>query len=357
MDGTQELEEQVRRLSQDVDEMRHRMAGLEGAAPEPVNGKARSNRRGFLRLGATAAAGALGWMAVKAVPAAAATGQYMVLGCGNAAANPTVLQASAAVSPTLGIEDMAFSQTNLNTALGTFTEAFTAPLQGLGGAGLVPGTEGIDGWASGATSYAVWGFTDAGTGVTGESLTGIGLYARATGRIRQDPQGTAGLPAYSPNLMEQVRDANGVLWIHNLAGAWRRVNTVRTDASDGSGVPFKPLRRVDTRSLGGPKAAGGTYPFLVAPFGAGASAIPSDAIAVVGNLTAVNYTGPGFLAIMPQGVAYNPNTDPSSINFIVGQAAIANAFVCGLNPANGQLQVYVGGHSSHFIIDITAYIQ
>ena len=82
----------------------------------------------------------------------------------------------------------------------------------------------------------------------------------------------------------------------------------------------------------------------------------------MGNLTAVSYTGAGFLAIMPAGITigtgvgqYNPAADPSSLNFIVGQAAIANAFVCGLH--NGQLQVYVGLHSSYFIVDVTAYLQ
>jgi len=40
----------------------------------------------------------------------------------------------------------------------------------------------------------------------------------------------------------------------------------------------------------------------------------------------------------------------------VGQAAIANAFVCGLS-TGGALQVYVAGSACHFIIDITAYIQ
>jgi len=65
---------------------------------------------------------------------------------------------------------------------------------------------------------------------------------------------------------------------------------------------------------------------------------------------------------MPGGIVagtgagqYNPAADPSSVNFIVGQAAIANAFVCGLH--NGQLQVFIGIVDSHFIVDITAYLQ
>ena len=89
--------------------------------------------------------------------------------------------------------------------------------------------------------------------------------------------------------------------------------------------------------------------------GTGLSTIPTDASGVTGNVTAADYTGPGFLSVTPQAVAYNPVADPSTVNFILGQAAIANSFTCGLN--NGQLQVYVGSSSSHFIVDITGYIQ
>ncbi|TMB86433.1 MAG: hypothetical protein E6J37_12900 [Chloroflexi bacterium] len=214
--------------------------------------------------------------------------------------------------------------------------------------------DGVDGWAGGTSGAGVYGLTDAGYGVIGESSTGIGLYARSSGRIRQEALANPGAPTYTPNDFEQVRDAVGVLWIHNPSGVWRRVNTVRVDRADNVAGAYKPFRRLDTRS-GAIKAAGSTTVVSVAGTGAGASAIPSDAVAVVGNLTAVNYTGSGFLAIMPSGTVFNPAADPSSVNFIVGQKAIANAFVCGLS--GGAVQVYVAGHSSHFIVDITAYIQ
>src|SRR5437588_2281604 len=102
-DRTQELEEQVRRLSTSMEEMRAELASLHGSAAGKTNTP--RSRRGFLRMGVAAAAGAVGWAAVKAVPAAAATGGYMVLGSGNVAANPTTLQATAAVSPVFAAED------------------------------------------------------------------------------------------------------------------------------------------------------------------------------------------------------------------------------------------------------------
>jgi len=347
MDRTQELEEQVRRLSQTVDAMRGRMARLEGREPSVAVAK-ESNRRGFLRIGAGAVLGALGFAAARALPASAATGGNMILGNPNSADASTTLIATGG-SPPVEVFGVSAAGTTWNPPT---TGTFGGPLQGLGtSTGVV---DGVDGWAGGTSGAGVYGLTDAGYGVIGESSTGIGLYARSSGRIRQEALANPGAPTYTPNDFEQVRDAVGVLWIHNPSGVWRRVNTVRVDRADNVAGAYKPFRRLDTRS-GAIKAAGSTTVVSVAGTGAGASAIPSDAVAVVGNLTAVNYTGSGFLAIMPSGTVFNPAADPSSVNFIVGQKAIANAFVCGLS--GGAVQVYVAGHSSHFIVDITAYIQ
>jgi len=163
------------------------------------------------------------------------------------------------------------------------------------------------------------------------------------------------MPNYAPNTYEQVRDADGILWIHNVNGDWRRVNSVRVDAADGSGAPFAPFRVKDTRS-GAKPAANSTTVIQIAGAGSGASSIPADAVAVMGNLTATAYTGPGFLALSPAGVTVGT----SSVNFITGQGAIANGFIVGLGTGltnGGKIQVKVAGHASHFLVDITAYIQ
>lgn len=359
MDREKELEKRIGELSGLVADMRARLLALEGgglASPATaVDGGPRS-RRDLLKLGGVAALGAVGAVALRSQPASAATGGFFVLGSpSNVADMPSILTAGGVAPPTevLGIQAFNFSPIALaaaNTPSGT--NPFAGALQGLGGGvGIV---EGVDGWAGGASGFGVYGFTDSGTGVVGESGTGVAVYARRSGRIRQDPR-AAGLPNYAPTSPEQVRDANGVLWINNpLTGAWRRVNTLRTDAADGSGNPFKPLRVLDTR--GTPIKAAGTFTVVqVAGAGTGLSQIPADAVAVIGNLAAVAYTGPGFLAIMPPGVAYDPTADPSSVNFITGQFAIANSFTCGLH--NGQVQIYVGDSSSHFVLDVTAYIQ
>ncbi|MEP6753016.1 MAG: hypothetical protein ABI959_09745 [Candidatus Dormiibacterota bacterium] len=344
MDRDQELEEQVRNLGRTIEEMRSRMAKLEGRDPNSAVAKA-SDRRGFLKLGAGAVLGALGWAAVKAVPASAADGGNLILGSGNVAESATTLMADGGTPP---VQVLA-----VKAAGTTFAGTFAGPLQGWGtSTGIV---DGVDGWAGGSSGAGVHGVSDAGYGVIGESDSGIGLYAQTSGRIRQDGLLLAGLPAYTPNAFEQVRDANGILWIHNLTGDWRRVNSVRVDAADGSGVPFAPWRVKDTRT-GAKPAAGSTTVIQIAGTGALASAIPADAVAVMGNLTATGYAGSGFLALSPAGVTVGT----SSVNFITGQGAIANGFIVGLGTGvtnGGKIQVKVAGHASHFLVDITAYIQ
>jgi hypothetical protein len=348
LDSTHELEEQVQRLTGEVDEMRARMARLESGEPGQQNGTEPKSRRGFLKIGAGAVLGALGMAAAKVIPAAAATGGPTLLGTANSADAPTTIQTTGTAPRVIGAMALGFTQAQLDGA-GTFN----APLQGLGASS--GNAEGVDGWAQGASAYGVFGLTDAGTGVVGESNTGIGLYAKRSGRIRQEGR-PAGAPNYAPSNFEQVRDANGVLWIHNVAGAWRRVNTARFDTADGTGGFFKPFRLIDTR--GGAAKAGNTYTTVtVAGRGTGASLIPADAIGVAGNLTAVGYDQAGFLAIIPAGVTYTPGTDPSSVNFITGQNAIPNSFICGLG-TGGAVQVFVATPgATHFIIDITGYFQ
>src|SRR4029077_6956911 len=117
---------------------------------------------------------------------------------------------------------------------------------------------------------------------------------------------------------ELVRGNDSSIWASRYDDAsatrtrWKRINAVRVDSSDGLGSPFKPRRVIDTRVTSSPPLAGGkpahgtvntpNFPLVtVAGTGAGTSAIPNDAIAVMGNLTAVGYGGAGFPAIMPRG--------------------------------------------------------
>lgn len=373
MDRTNELEEQIQRLTGEVDEMRARLARLESSEPVHPKGAEPKSRRGFLKFGAGAVMGALGMAAAKVVPVAAATGGTFTLGAANAAGLTTGLAgdttaAAGGPNPVLKVSAVGTSASLLAAALPP--GGLNGAVQALGADGTTAGQfEGIDAFATGATAWAVYGLTDTGTGVVGESNQGIGLYARRSGRIRQEGLSAAGAPNYLPNTFEQVRDANGVLWIHSLIqtggslqGRWRRVNSLRSDTADGLGNAFKPLRLVDTRNAGGPFGSGTVRYYTAAGAGSGASTIPADAIAVVGNLTAVGFSpAGGWLTITPKGVPYNPSADPSSLNFSTGAYAWANSFICGLGTGAdaGQLAVYVYCFSgtANFIVDITGYIQ
>jgi hypothetical protein len=222
MERTEELEDQVRSLTRTVEEMRARLDAVESSEPKHENGSKPSSRRNFLRLGAAAALGAVGMAASKVLPAAAANGGPVLLGTANSATLPTTVAAGAATTPVVAAQDFTFVPADLATAGG-----FLGTVQGLGsGAGGNPVVEGVDGWAAGTKAFGVYGLTDAGTGVTGESATGIGLYARRSGRIRQDGLIAAGAtPVYTPNDFEIIRDAAGVMWISQAGGTWKRVLT------------------------------------------------------------------------------------------------------------------------------------
>ncbi len=370
MDQSNELNEQVRQLSAELAEMRARLAHIESANGN-TRPAARSDRRGFLKLGAGAVMGALGWAAVKVVPAAAATGGYLVLGNSNLADAATTLQAQTNdFYPVFSATSLNFSSAALNAA-GVFAGAVQARGDATGP------IEGVDGWAQGAQAFGVYGLTDFGAGVTGESVQGVSLYARGTGRLLHDGFVTAGTgikPNYTPlaGQFEHLRDTDGVMWINNAAGAWRRINSPRADSSDGAGTAFRPFRLLDTRSgkTNGVIVPANKGPFgtsslsiTVAGTGTGTQSIPSDAIAVFGNLTVVGFTGTGWCTIAPKGAGTNPLSDPSSVNWGPGmQPGIANSFFCGLGTAAsaGMITVYVelsSGSNVNFIVDITGYVQ
>ena len=402
-----------------LDELRDLVGQLDGDSSAP---KKKTDRRGILKVAGAAVIGAAGLAATRIVPASAATGGAMILGCNNDASTDTRLTnsgGSVGLSVVQGVTAVQGTATGGTNEVGVAGVSKTGNGKGVGG----QATTGIGVGGQATTGQGVHGEATTGQGVRGEVSTGIGVYGDATGagtgalfysqgggydaalgfpivggavgsgRLgmvgRLDVGGVG--PGFAPSFQvtstgtftfehELVRGNDGSIWASRFDASstptskrWKRINAVRVDAGDGTGANFKPFRVIDTRVTPSPPLAGGKpahgtvgtpnfHVVTVAGTGAGTSAIPPDAIAVMGNLTAVGYGGAGFLAVMPGGIVagtgagqYNPAADPSSVNFITGQAAIANAFVCGLH--NGQLQVFIGVADSHFIVDITAYLQ
>jgi hypothetical protein len=139
----------------------------------------------------------------------------------------------------------------------------------------------------------------------------------------------------------------------NPGGDWAtEVSQLRTFAG-ASYTPITPLRILDTRiaGSGGAFVANIARSFSVA--GAGAGAIPANAIAVTGNVTIVNQTAAGYLSVTPN-LTSNPTS--STINFPVGDVR-ANNFSLPLGPSGKLSAVYkaVAGKTTQVIVDITGY--
>jgi hypothetical protein len=435
MEMKENLTEQIRRLStmleaqrQELDEQRQRLRSLEALAPtaptlpSPARGGGDNarvereinghSRRDLLRLAGAAVAGAAGSVALQAIPAAAASGGALTLGQVNDANATTQLHPSPASSPnplfrvdgtaatggdaitaqagsglaSTGVVGTAGGGDNSNGVVGN-AGAGASSTGVLGNAGAGATSAGVIGQAGPALSSAgVVGITTGSIGVFGQATTGIDMMAGGNGRLAQVPfsAGGAGAPDFTPGVaqLEILREDDGSVWVSRAqAGnpiglkkvAWKRLNAVRVDATDGSGGPFAPLRILDTRNGTGT----GTHPGPLLPgeafdFGSylNTSGIPSDAVGLIGNLTAVAsdangnqiYAFPklGWLALTPGGVPLNSAAPVSSLNFGGPVNAVANFFVVGFGTGSyaGKLRVQNGGGTKiHVLIDVFGVLQ
>ena len=121
----------------------------------------------------------------------------------------------------------------------------------------------------------------------------------------------------------------------------------------GTYVPMSPARVIDTRPGGvGPYGwimGGGVYTYQIT----GKKGIPSNAVAITGNLTVTGASRGGYLTLAP-AIWTKPTT--STINFHAGQDR-ANGITVPLSPT-GQLQAWYGpanGYTVHMILDVTGY--
>jgi hypothetical protein len=381
-----DLEAEVARLSAIVDQLKGRLDGLDRASANGHGPERPQSRRDLLKMAGAAAAGVAGGVLLGPVPAAAANGANVILGNTsgavlNDAANTTSLTATAAAGIPTPLVEIIGSGATLPAAPPTgpqlkgALQVFSQP--GTPASGITPAkpAEAIDGYGPGGIGVGVLGASDTGYGVLGESGSGFDLTAFGTGRVFQfsitDNLGNplAGPPSFTPAQPpnfpggELVRDMNSILWASRstgtLAAAWRRLNTIRVDAANGSNGFFQPVRIIDTRT-----GAGGVTGIRAAntmttwgPF-PGTNGLPTDAIGIVGNVTVTSFTGQGFCAVIPAGATYDPNTSPSTMNYTTSWAW-ANAFTVGFGVgANaGKISIYVGSIATHVIVDVVAYIQ
>jgi hypothetical protein len=347
----QEIDQELANLRLVVQEQQNRIEALTPALP--VKDGDRPDRRHVLKMAGAAVAGAAGAIALRSIPADAAS-TYLAFdqtSFGAAASNQ-----SNATTQWFG------SSTYATGASLLIMDAFTYTPAAINAGGLQVFTKG------------------AGTGGYFVSQTGYDLWVNGTGRVAQVGRGDVGstAPNWTPGTApitnslgsivgtsyfeELVRGNDSSLWASRTTGAlkaaWKRMNTVRVDAADGSGGVFVPVRIIDTRNstggVAGPLAANSTTSF--GPF-TGTNGLPTDAVGIIGNLTVAGYSGAGYVTIFPAG---SPQPVVSSLDFAPGVPALANGFTVGFGTGlnAGKISIFVSNNvPTHVVVDLFAYIQ
>ena len=122
--------------------------------------------------------------------------------------------------------------------------------------------------------------------------------------------------------------------------------------SYGNGfVPIAPTRIVDTRTgVGGrstPLAATANWSLAVA----GRSGVPTDARAVVLNVSSVSATAATFLTVWPSGT-----TRPRTTSLIPAPGRTVQNLVVTEVGSDGGVQFSVGGGTTHLLVDVVGYM-
>ena len=239
---------------------------------------------------------------------------------------------------------------------------------------------GIQGPLAGGTVYrfnAVAGSADSTLPLAAGDVVVLNVTAAgptSVGNLRVFPEpttGAANTPA--PPAPSGVPNTAAVTYIPGVDGGSSVVTTVGADGyidlySDSAGTVnvvidevgvaqpnssvtgITPVRVTDTRPGG--VLAGGTTSFTAVPFAALPTSIPPNALGVLGTLTDIQPTSPGYLVAYPGGETM-PGT--ASIANFPGQTR-STAIAAAVNPANGQVSVSSVGASTNFTFDATAYV-
>ncbi len=118
-------------------------------------------------------------------------------------------------------------------------------------------------------------------------------------------------------------------------------------AAAGALVPVTPARVFDSRNT--TRVAANTSVDVVV---AGVAGVPTDATAVVANLTVTGPARPGYLTAWPTGVA---RPTASNVNFVVGQT-VPNMAILKVG-ANGRISIYNSAASAvDVIVDLQGYV-
>lgn len=180
--------------------------------------------------------------------------------------------------------------------------------------------------------------------------------------------GTAGLRGLDPttgNQLWQDVSIGGIHWESPIVIQGRLYVTdegSRLWAFEPAPAPLGfnalvPCRVVDTRdpvgTWGGPRLSGSGSRRLFPV--AGRCGVPADALAVAANITVVGPSGPGFVRVLPSGIA----STIASINFGAGQVRANNVVIPMTgNPAGSvvvEADIFPG--TTDFVLDVSGYFR
>jgi hypothetical protein len=156
------------------------------------------------------------------------------------------------------------------------------------------------------------------------------------------------------NLVTVSVGSQGGVTIFNQAGSTDVVVDAEgyyTTSPEATGLynPVNPARVFGTSQVGGGIGAGASAAVTVTGNSLG---VPTDASAVVANLTAADSSGPSYLSVYPAPASGTP-TPPTAANLIFGKGQVIGNRVIVPVGANGQIEVY--NHTGTVNVDVDLY--
>jgi hypothetical protein len=303
-------------MSDDARSADRHAADEEERGPEPetdVDTRPRS-RRSLLQLLGAVAVGAVGGAAIRSDGASAVDGAVLVVGDTNSSTGKTVL---------------------LNSGPITNDGAFVVEAQAAD-------------WALEGSSGQVGVLGSGFVGVTGTGDIG-GYFSGNLAAISLQPQSVTGAPTSGDYSRGDILvDAAGVMYLcvaDGNPGTWIQL-------SHGGYRPLPaPIRAYDSRQGSDGKlrpGAGDTATPRSVQITGVVAGVPSNAVAVAGNLAVTQGEGAGFATLWPSGAW------PGTANINFGSGDLSNAFTVGLG-ASGQINVAASA-PAHVIIDVAGFI-
>ena len=226
-------------------------------------------------------------------------------------------------SVTVGGNDLALqSSMGVGAGAGATPSTYTTPTVQFGGTGATVQSATPDGVATTAPAHSA---ISTATPVTVTDTTALGA----------DTPATTGADTYT----------------YNPEGVYRAVTPFRICDTRGGTPSFPPDSRANPCN-GQTIGQGGTLNVSVSPVSGAGQSVPSGAVAVVLNVTAVNSSaGSGFITVYPAGT---PRPLASNLNLRPG--ALAN-LVTVTPGSGGQVSVFNNQGSVDVIVDVQGYYQ